>query len=69
MESFFERLMRLEFDQNSDDRPVVNAIIFKGEDEEWTKQNDRDVDDFVDFFDGDYRVLKGLGAIDSGSYQ
>jgi len=69
MESFFERLMRLEYDQNSAQRPALNAIIFKGEDEEWTDEQDDNVDDFVDYFDGEYRVLKGLGAIDSEKFQ
>ncbi|MGE9291463.1 MAG: hypothetical protein ACQKBT_10765 [Puniceicoccales bacterium] len=69
MEQYFERLMRLEFDQNSDERPVLNAVIFKGEDEEWSKEQDRAVDDFIDYFDGEYRVLKGLGAIDSDKYK
>ncbi|MBC2602822.1 vWA domain-containing protein [Puniceicoccus vermicola] len=69
VKQFFEQLMRLEYDQNSDERPVLNAIIFKGEDEDWSKEQDDAVDDFVDYFQGDYRVLKGLGAIDSEKFQ
>jgi len=69
MESFYERLMRLEYDQNAKQRPALNAIIFKGADEEWTDEQDDNVDDFIDYFDGEYRVLKGLGAIDSEKFQ
>lgn len=60
-----ERLLRLHYDQNNFQRPQLNAVIFKGADETWTKTQEDRVEDFVDFFDGDHRVLKGLGAIES----
>ena len=37
LEQFFERLLRMRFDQQNSQRPVVNAVIFRGADEEWTK--------------------------------
>jgi len=69
MEGFFDRLLRQYYDQSGDDRPQLNAIIFKGEDEEVSREEEDKIDDFVDFFDGDYRILKGLGRIDSSEYQ
>lgn len=65
----FERLLRLHYDQNNFERPRLNAVIFKGADEEWSKRQEDRVEDFVDFFDGDHRVLKGLGAIETEKYQ
>ncbi|MEM0966693.1 MAG: hypothetical protein AAGJ81_11140 [Verrucomicrobiota bacterium] len=69
IDQVFETLLRLEYDQNSDERPVLNAIVFKGADEDWTRDEDRAADDFVDYFNGEYRILKGLGAIDSEAMQ
>jgi len=68
MEDSYERLIRFYYDQNNDERPVLNAVIFKGEDEAWTAEQDDGVDDFVDLFNGDYRVLKGLGSIDTNQF-
>jgi len=61
----FDRLMRLYYDQNAQPRPMLNAVIFRGADEIWSREDDRQVRELVRSFDGDYRVLKGLGAIDS----
>ncbi len=69
MEGFFERLLRQYYDQSGDERPQLNAIVFKGADEEVEDEEEDGIDDFVDFFDGDYRILKGLGQIDSEEYQ
>ncbi|MFP4493566.1 MAG: hypothetical protein ACLFRP_06735, partial [Puniceicoccaceae bacterium] len=69
MERFFERVLRMRYDQANQDRPVLNAVIFRGADEEWTDEAEEDVEDFVDFFEGDHRVLKGLGAIESEEFQ
>lgn len=69
IEDLYERLLRMHYDQSGANRPRVNAIIFKGKDEEVSRGEEDDIDDFVDFFDGDYRILKGLGAIDSSDYQ
>ncbi len=69
MEQFFERILRMRYDLENQERPVLNAVIFRGADEEWTDEDEDDVDDFVDFFEGDHRVLKGLGAIDTEEFQ
>ncbi len=64
---WIEQLQRLFYDQNQDERPQVNAIVFKGKDESVSEDQEDVIDDFVDEFDGDYRILIGLGQIDSGS--
>lgn len=61
----FDRLMRMYYDQHAQQRPMLNAVIFRGADEEWTREQDRQVRELVRSFDGDHRVLKGLGAIDT----
>ncbi|MEM0966694.1 MAG: hypothetical protein AAGJ81_11145 [Verrucomicrobiota bacterium] len=65
IEDWIEQNQRLQFDQSGDERPQFNAIIFRGKDEEVTKEEENVIDDFVDTFGGNYRILKGLGAIDS----
>lgn len=67
VEDWLETQLRLQFDQNFDDRPQLNAIIFRGEDEGFSEEQEDAVDDYVDRFDGDYRVLIGLGEINSAS--
>ncbi len=69
IEGFFERILRTYYDALNDDRPQLNAIVFKGADEEVSEEQEEVIDDYVDFFDGDYRILKGLGAIDSEDFQ
>ena len=66
LRDWIEMQQRLIYDQNNDERPQLNAIIFKGEDETVSESEEDNIDDFVDIFDGDYRVLIGLGKIDSG---
>ncbi|MGE9290185.1 MAG: hypothetical protein ACQKBT_04290, partial [Puniceicoccales bacterium] len=67
VEDWLEMQQRLFFDQNADERPQVNAIVFRGKDEKVTEAQEDAMDDFVDHFDGDYRILIGLGQIDSSS--
>lgn len=62
---WLEKQQRLFFDQNADERPQLNAIVFKGKDETVSKEDEEVIDDFVDIFGGDYRILIGLGGIDS----
>ncbi len=63
--AWLEQQMRLNFDQHADERPQLNAIIFRGKDEGFSEAQEEAVDDFVDLFGGDYRILEGLGQIDS----
>lgn len=61
-----EQYQRLVFDEQRLERPTVNMIIFKGADEPWDRNtDDRRVRDFVREFNGDFRVLRGLGQIDA----
>jgi hypothetical protein len=65
VEDWLEQQQRLFFDQNADERPQLNAIVFKGKDELVSEAEEDIIDDYVDIFNGDYRVLIGLGQIDS----
>jgi len=69
IKGLFERLLRANYDQKGNSRPLVNVIVFKGEDEEVSREEEDFIDEYVDFFDGDYRVLKGLGKIDSDQFR
>jgi len=60
-----EQYQRLIFDERRLERPTVNLIIFKGADEPWDRNtDDRRVREFVREFNGDFRVLRGLGQIE-----
>lgn len=60
---WFDQIARIHYDQHNRRRPTINAIMYRGADEEWTRDDDRRLTDFVRRFNGRHRVLKGLGAI------
>ncbi|MBC2603174.1 hypothetical protein [Puniceicoccus vermicola] len=64
---WLEQQQRLFFDQYADERPQLNAIVFRGKDESVSETEEEVIERFVDIFDGDYRVLVGLGQIDSSA--
>lgn len=64
MKRWVDQLQRVFYDDQRLSRPTINKIIFKGEDERWTSDDDRRVRDFVREFGGRHRVLFGLGRIE-----
>jgi hypothetical protein len=58
---YFRDLKRLLFERGSG--PSVNVVLFLAGDEKFSEQREDQLKDYVRFFDGKRRIIRGLNEI------
>ncbi|MGF1453514.1 MAG: hypothetical protein ACFB21_15745 [Opitutales bacterium] len=67
MEGYWREFMDSKFRNSGAEAPPVNLIILRAENDTVTDRHRRQIDEFVSYFNGDYRVLEGVSAIKRAS--
>ena len=65
VERYFKKLIDVLYEDKDRERPTVNVILFLAGDEEMRDAWEDQLGDYVDFFRGDYRIIRGLDEIES----
>lgn len=65
VERYFDDIVEELYEKNGSKKPSVNVILFLAGDEELSKKEEDNVDDYVDHFSGKYRIVRGLDEITS----
>jgi hypothetical protein len=63
VENYFNELVELLYVNRGGDRPSFNVVLFLAGDEDLRKEWENGLKDYVRFFDGDYRVIRGKDGI------
>lgn len=67
VEKYFRELIDVLYTDKGGVKPSLNVILFLAGDEEMRDQWEDQLDDYVDFFGGKYRIIRGLDEIKSAS--
>ena len=65
VEKYFRDLVDVLYTDDGGVKPSVNVVLFLAGDEEMRDDWEDQLDDYVDFFGGDYRIIRGLDEIRS----
>lgn len=65
VERYFDDLVDVLYENDGGQAPSLNVVLFLAGDEDFSKQHEDRLDDYVDEFGGDYRVIRGLNEIKS----
>jgi len=67
VEKYFRQLIDVLYTDKGAPEPTINVILFLAGDEEMREEWEDSLDDYVDFFKGKYRIIRGLDEIKSAS--
>jgi hypothetical protein len=62
---YFKELVDTLYNDQGSPEPSINVVLFLAGDEEMRKEWEDQLDDYVDFFNGKYRIIRGLNEIRS----
>jgi len=65
VEGYFKDLVEVLYTDKGGIKPSLNVVLFLAGDEEMRKDWEDQLDDYVDFFRGKYRIIRGLDEIKS----
>lgn len=65
IERYFKDVIDVLYTDKGGVKPSVNVILFLAGDEEMREEWEDQLDDYADFFDGKYRIIRGLDEIKS----
>ena len=65
VEGYFKDLVDVLYTDKGGIEPSLNVVLFLAGDEEMRKDWEDQLDDYVDFFSGKYRIIRGLDEIKS----
>ena len=63
IEKYFKKVVDNLYTNKGSEKPSVNVILFLAGDEEMRKEWEDQLDDYTDFFQGKYRIIRGLDEI------
>ena len=63
IEKYFKKVADNLYTNKGSEKPSVNVILFLAGDEEMRKEWEDQLDDYTDFFQGKYRIIRGLDEI------
>ena len=63
IEKYFKRVVDNLYTNKGSEKPSINVILFLAGDEEMRKEWEYQLDDYTDFFQGKYRIIRGLDEI------
>lgn len=63
IERYFDDIIEELYEAEGGEKPSVNVVLFLAGDEEMRRDWEDQLDDYVDFFGGDYRIIRGLDEI------
>ena len=63
IENYFKKVVDNLYTNKGSEKPSVNVILFLAGDEEMRKEWEDQLDDYTDFFQGKYRIIRGLDEI------
>lgn len=64
---YFKDLVKTIYQDRGGEAPSVNVVLFLAGDEKYPENKEEQLDDYVDEFGGDYRVIRGLNEIKGAS--
>lgn len=67
VENYFEELVDVLYEDKGGKSPTINVVLFLAEDEEFENEKKEALDAYVDFFGGDFRILRGLKEVQSAA--
>jgi hypothetical protein len=67
VESYFRKLVKKLYADQGGANPSINIILFLAGDETFSEDKEDELKDYTRFFDGKYRVIRGLEEIKSAS--
>ncbi len=65
MERYARDLIDVLYEDKGGEKPSINVILFLAGDQNFSERLEDNLDDYVDFFGGDYRVIRGEDEIKS----
>ena len=63
IEKYFKKVVDNLYTNKGSEKPSINVILFLAGDEEMRKEWEDQLDDYTDFFQGKYRIIRGLDEI------
>lgn len=63
VEKYFRDLVKVLYEQKGGNPPSINVVLFLAGDEQFTEQQENSLKDYTRFFDGRYRIIRGLDQI------
>ena len=63
IEKYFKKVVDNLYTNKGSEKPSINVILFLAGDEEMRKEWEYQLDDYTDFFQGKYRIIRGLDEI------
>lgn len=67
VDQYIEEVVDVIYENAGGKPPEVNLILLAAKDEEFSERDEEAMENFVDRFDGDYRILRGLAEIKDAS--
>ncbi|WP_269526393.1 hypothetical protein [Coraliomargarita parva] len=67
VEKYFKELIKTLYEERSGKNPSINIILFLAGDENFSEAREDNLKDFVRFFDGKYRIIRGENEIKSAA--
>ena len=63
IQKYFKNVVDNLYTNKGSEKPSINVILFLAGDEEMRKEWEDQLDDYTDFFQGKYRIIRGLDEI------
>lgn len=65
VERYFKDLLDVEYEDKNQTPPSINVVLFLAGDENFSEAQEDKLKDYTRFFDGKYRIIRGLDQIQS----